>query len=290
MDWSPVIFVFGDVPKLWNRGLPSSVEPSRTSVGGTVKTFQNSNAGSLAEPKLHTALSAVKAKVVDRDAVGSSLSLSDLRFGVTALAIGSSEDDRPSSQSVGNNNLLPIAATTRVQPIASIAHISAVKPVSSQPPASPDPVDRSPLDADLVDAFLQDPELITLLSVSAQPKPPPNRELSILLGAVLDSKKTSKAADCPALREAMARKLRYLQQFKEAHGEYVKMLWKFAAQINQLHMWGLQIQALYIAYDVKIPPALRTEQQKFCSYVDGFTVLVYQLLQQQDSFDLPKEP
>ena len=145
MDWSPVIFVFGDVPELWNLGLPSSVEPSRTSVGGTVKTFQNSNAGSLAEPKLHTALSAVKAKVVDRDAVGSSLSLSDLRFGVTALAIGSSEDDRPSSQSVGNNNLLPIAAPIFISlnaPFLLLAFLTS--PNLSIPPSLSSPLTSLP--------------------------------------------------------------------------------------------------------------------------------------------------
>ena len=274
IDWSLVIFVFGHVPELWGLGAPKSSKPSSVPIPASTTMAFEANADSM---------------VVDNDAVDSSHTHPALCIGVTSPAIGSNEASKRDSQPVYDTifSLFPIAMAG-AQTTDSSARISAgVNPAPSQSSVALDPSNPSVYD-DLVDAFLQDPDLAALLSAVDDPIPPPDRELSKLLFAVLHSKQKENAPNTPALKEATARKLRCLNQLIQVHEEFVKKLWDIVRHIRQWHTWGLEVLFFFKKHGVELPPSFRTEQHRLSTFVNGFTVLVYHLVDQQEGFRPPE--
>ena len=271
MDWSLAIFVFGHVPRFW--GLPnepdqSGSEPSSASTGNTATALEMFNIGPLAEFEGHLAADDADLMAVDYNSVS--------HIPLTVPAVGSGGISPP----------LPVTPTA-VEAIASIDGVSATNPAPPQLNEVLDSVEPSTC-PNLVNGLIPDPDLPAFLSAFEISKFFLGNELSKLLHAVLRSKAMWKATDCPKLRDVTARKLRCLHHFSQVHEEFVKKLWGFVRHIRQWHTWGLEVQFLYDTYDLEIPPEVGIKLRKLSTFVNGFTVVAFQLLEQQASFPPPK--
>lgn len=165
--------------------------------------------------------------------------------------------------------------------------VSVVTP--ALPRSYPDVDDADPPDdPNLIIMFLQDPDLTTLLSAFEIPTHPPSSELSTLLTAALGSV-DSEAEDSVPLKKARMSNLGRLHEFKHLHGDIVAKMWALARHAKQWHTWGLEAQYLYARRGYAgLSPELLSSQDKLFTFVNGFKVLAFQLMQQQKGFNPPE--
>ena len=65
-------------------------------------------------------------------------------------------------------------------------------------------------------------------------------------------------------------------------------MWKMVRHVRQGHTWGLEVQYFYQRYAVVLPPDALSGQRTLFTFMNGFTVLVLQLMSQQAVFQPPE--
>lgn len=298
VDWSIVIFVFGHIPELWGLGTPdgsgpSGAEPSSASVHSMAKTLEIPSTGPLDEREETSAIPDAEPMVVDPEASGPAPSVSHLRDSDPTRGI--CRDDHPGSchslpslRFGATNAYDPDAPRGGAQTADSIAGISGVAPaVSQQAQMDVDPINLSAQSKPVI-TFLQDPDLVALLSAFGFATHLPGSELSTLLRAALHSKKEPAAMDPLELVEARMKKLARLHELKEVNGEFVGTFWALARHMKQWHSWGLEVRYFHeCCRGASLSPDILSSQDELFTYVTGFTVLAVHLQQQQEDFHPP---
>ena len=286
--WGFLVFAFGMIPEFWGLGCldGSTTEHSSASIGGESKVPEVSNTAPLTWLEENSTIDDAQHMAVGGGVLSSPCALphsfdfnpapgvSDVHFGLfhslSALAFETNTQDEGSSGGPAPTfTTFVVSPTPEVRATSSAASVSSV--VQSVVPDSM----AMPLQCEDLSTFLSAFGILPLL---------PSSELSTLLHAALESKEKFKSVDCESLGGATPRVLGRLQEFKQVHGEFVRGLWNFVSQAKRWNTWDLEVQYFHLRYGVAFPPELLSECRHLSVFVNGFTILVYQLLHQQAAF------
>ena len=271
MPWSFLVCVFGRIPEFWGLEPCSSLhypgpQASSPSVGGKGKMAEIPRPAPPAQLEGSPAAGGVDPMAIDPGVLGSPPYLPhpkdfDPRRGIPLPDLGFVD--------IRNTTSTPIRRSNPVSGVQSTDTAQSTLP-------------------DGAISLLRQQDLTTFLSAFGILHFLPGSELSTMLHDSLKSHEKFKAADLEELNQAMAEVLNLLHEFKRVHRDFLDELWRSICWARQWHMWGQEVQQFNQSYGVSLPAKALTAQKRLFTFLNGFTILVLQLMEQQAGFEPPQ--
>ncbi|PIL33474.1 hypothetical protein GSI_04097 [Ganoderma sinense ZZ0214-1] len=197
---------------------------------------------------------------------------------------------KPSGASVGGKGKAPaISYTSPLAQLKENAAVADVEPARHTAPMLEDQTtDSNATLPDTEPGIFQHPDLIAFLSNFEILEHFSGSELFTLLHAALDTTGLSTVADNKTLNAAKRQVLSLLHEFRQVHGDFVNGLLILVRVAGQWHTWGLEVRYFHEKHGVSLPPQYLDELRELFTFLNGFTILVYQLMHQQACFRPPE--